>query len=755
MVVYAKSYPRDNPETLKAHTETLLEELQRIKRIYGQRISKLIPESLREYFWDALEISCKAHDLGKIHSPFQNAIRRALNFKPLPSTDEIEEIPHNILSAAFVFDLVEEFPREIQDTIFQAVAFHHSRWAENLSDEGWKSIVDVVEKDLKKNLGRLREMQSLLDGSIPSPRSNYRKRLQSKLKGEYQSFFVFLKGLLHRIDHSASAHLEIETAPLANTTQLITSYLQSKSIRDSLIWQRELASECHHSNVIFQASTGSGKTEFSLYWLGDEKGFYTLPVRTSVNAMYERLKKTYQTKNVGLLHSDSYFYAIEEFASLAGIENQNTEGLAQSIVRMDLARQMSMPVTVSTADQLFTAVFKYKGYEKIYATLAYSRVIVDEIQSYDPDMVAVILKGLEDIVQLGGKFCVVTATLPGIYLNYLKENIRSVQVLPPRFGDHKKHKPKLLKNSILDDEVIRLIQRMYQEHSKMLIIVNTVKRSQELFEALKNKLPVSLLHAGFIYKDRRKRENEHEAGSILNSPQGVWITTQLAEVSLDIDFPAMVTELSSIDSQIQRWGRVCRHTNSDYDESDPNIYICQDASGLVDSTGKTLIYDKDLVGLSIEALQRYENSLLSQQDEYEMVQSVFTGSDFRRTNYYRKFENSLRLIKDLNFSIETKIEAQHLFRKLATVNVIPLPVYNENGQQINNAVKTLETNSNRDERLQALYTIKQFTVGLPSWRASKLSLRPVATGIDVLLANVDYSSESGIGKFDEFGGVMI
>jgi len=755
MVVYAKSYPRDNPETLKAHTETLLEELQRIKSIYGRQIKKLIPESLREYFWDALEISCKAHDLGKIHTPFQNAIRRALNLRVLPSIDGIEEIPHNILSAAFIFDLVKKFPREIQDTIFQAVAFHHSRGAENLSDEGWKSVVEVVEKDLRENLDRLREMQLLLDGSIPSPRSTYRKRLQSKPKGEYQTFFVFLKGLLHRIDHSASAHLEIETAPLANTTQLITSYLQSKRIRDSLIWQRELASECHHSNVIFQASTGSGKTEFSLYWLGDEKGFYTLPVRTSVNAMYERLKKTYQTKNVGLLHSDSYFYAIEEFASLAGIENQNTEGLGQSIVRMDLARQMSMPVTVSTADQLFTAVFRYKGYEKIYATLAYSRVIVDEIQSYDPDMVAIILKGLEDVVQLGGKFCVVTATLPEIYLNYLKENIPSVHVLPPRLGNHKKHKPKLLKNSILDDEVIRLIQRMYQKHNKMLVIVNTVKRSQELFEALKKKLPVSLLHAGLIYKDRRERESEHEAGSILNSPEGVWITTQLAEVSLDIDFPAMVTELSSIDSQIQRWGRVWRHTKTDYDEGDPNIYICQDASGLVDSAGKSLIYDKDLVGLSIEALQRYDNTLLSQQDEYEMIQSVFARPDFRRTNYYRKFENSLRLIRNLNFNIETKSEAQRLFRKLVSVSVIPLPVYYENSQQIDNAVNTLTGAVNREERLQALYTIKQFTLNLPSWKARRLTLTPIAKGVDVLLASVNYSYECGIANLEQLGGVVM
>ncbi|MEM3373334.1 MAG: CRISPR-associated helicase Cas3', partial [Candidatus Anstonellales archaeon] len=526
--------------------------------------------------------------------------------------------------------------------------------------------------------------------------------------------------------------------------QLITAYLCSKGINKSDIWQRELAEKFSNTSVIFQASTGTGKTEFSLYWLGDEKGFYTLPVRTSVNAMYERLKKTYKTENVGLLHSDSYFYAIDEYATLAGIENQNTEGLGQSIVRMDLARQMSMPVTVSTADQLFTAVFKYKGYEKIYATLAYSRVIIDEIQSYDPDMVAIILKGLEDIVKLGGKFCLVTATLPEIYLDYLRKNIPSVEILPPKYGNNKRHKIKLLRNSIIDEEVIDLIKNLYQKYGKVLVIVNTIYRAQELFSRLKDKLQVSLLHSGFIYRDRRKLEDEKNEGSILNSTKGIWVTTQLAEVSLDIDFPVMITELSSIDSQVQRWGRVWRHTKGDYNESDPNIFICQVASGLVDSVGRNLIYDKDLVDLSIEALRKYENALLTQQDEYDIIQSVFCGQDFYKTKYYKNFRNSLQLIKELKFSIEKKSEAQRLFRKIASINIIPLKIYDDNSYQIDNAVKILKSKVDREEQLLALYTIKQFTLNLPLWKAGKLTLKPLSKGLDILLANVDYSSELGI-----------
>ncbi len=745
MVVYAKSYPRDNPETLKAHTETLLEELWRIRSIYGQQINKLIPESLREYFWDALEISCKAHDLGKIHTPFQNAIRRALKLRVLSSIDGIEEIPHNILSAAFIFDLVKKFPREIQDTVFQAVAFHHSRGTDNLSDEGWKNVVEVVERDLRQNLNRLREMQPLFDGSIPSPRSTYRKRLQSKPKGEYHTFFIFLKGLLHRIDHSASAHLEIETTPLIRCDQLITTHLQTKGVSDSDIWQKELAEKCRHTSVIFQASTGSGKTEFSLYWFGDEKGFYILPVRTSVNAMYERLKKTYQTENVGLLHSDSYFYAIEEYVFLTGIENQNTYGLEQSIVRMDLAKQMSMPITVSTADQLFTSVFKYHGYEKIYSTLAYSNLVVDEIQSYDPDMVATILKGLEDITKLGGKFCLITATLPNFYLDYLRQNISSLEVLPPRFGKYKKHRLHVVNDSIINDDAIKLILRLYQKYGKVLIIVNTVKRSQELYEIISQKnLPTFLLHAGFIYKDRRERESGDNG--ILKNPEGIWITTQLVEVSLDIDFPAMITELSTIDSQVQRWGRVWRHKKEDYNDNEPNIFVCSDASGIVDEKGRSLIYDKELVEISKHVLEKRNGSLLSQSDEYEIIQEVFSHPDFQHTKYFKKFNDSMFLIKNLDFNIETRYEAQKLFRKMANVSAIPLPVYQNNVDEIDKALDVLESKTDREEKIRALYTVRKFSLSMPIYKSKNITLQPLRKGLDIMIACIDYSEFTGVGK---------
>jgi len=70
---------------------------------------------------------------------------------------------------------------------------------------------------------------------------------------------------------------------------------------------------------------------------------------------------------------------------------------------------------------------KYPGYEKVHATLAYSRLVIDEVQAYDPRSAAVIVKLIEDVFTLGGKVLLMTATLP----DFISKAIRN------RLGERK------------------------------------------------------------------------------------------------------------------------------------------------------------------------------------------------------------------------------------------------------------------------------------------------------------------------------
>ncbi len=307
MKIYAKSEPIDNPETLLEHTKALLSEFNKLKCLFENEIISLIPDNYKSIFWELLKLVILYHDLGKIHTPFQMSVieninqkRKNYNIPPLDtiSAIDIEEIPHNLLSPAFLKDVVKQYPKEIYPVIYQVIAYHHDSEREEsfiIDTKNWQKIIDVIEKDINPNVNRLQNFQDELKLSIPSNISGaYLKKIYpriTKSDGSLYRLYLFLKGLLHRIDHSASAHLDVERQPLSQFENKITEYLSLKEVLN--IWQKPEATNLSNKNIILVASTGVGKTEYALYWLNCNKGFYVLPVRTSVTAMYERIKEMF------------------------------------------------------------------------------------------------------------------------------------------------------------------------------------------------------------------------------------------------------------------------------------------------------------------------------------------------------------------------------------------------------------------------------------------------------------------------------
>lgn len=167
-------------------------------------------------------------------------------------------------------------------------------------------------------------------------------------------------------------------------------------------------------NIIAVAQTGMGKTEAGLLWIGDTKGFFVLPIRTAINAIYDRVRKDILNnsnkdidKKIAILHSSSLEYYIR---NIKGDTNEKEE--IDLLNYHKIGKQLSIPVNISTMDQIFDFVYKYPGYELKLTTLSYSKIVIDEIQAYGPDLLAYLICGLEKIAELGGKIAILTATLP-------------------------------------------------------------------------------------------------------------------------------------------------------------------------------------------------------------------------------------------------------------------------------------------------------------------------------------------------------
>lgn len=105
--------------------------------------------------------------------------------------------------------------------------------------------------------------------------------------------YLLVKGLLNKFDYTVSAGYE--NAELAcdirekRLKKEVESFLEGKDLRPAQQFMKEHMDD----SLVVIAPTGSGKTEAALLWLDGEKGFYTLPLKVSSNAIYSRIKNGY------------------------------------------------------------------------------------------------------------------------------------------------------------------------------------------------------------------------------------------------------------------------------------------------------------------------------------------------------------------------------------------------------------------------------------------------------------------------------
>lgn len=546
-MIYAKSDP---PESINEHTEKLLRNLKILRNVYENIVDK--NPNVDERLWNLLEIACVYHDIGKVYSPFQNIILEKLGKEKLYTTFDYESIKHEQLSPMFI--PTDDLNYTEKKLIYQAIYYHHCRVHKKVNSN---LVEKIIKEDILPRYDNIRsEIKYKLKDDLDCNYLGYvlgRNKIDEE--SEVYIKYCLLKGLLHRLDHSSSADVLVENKTEQSLGECTENSLKFKGYNG----KNELQKFCKDNisnNILVIGSTGIGKTEAATIWSDIGKTFFTLPIRTSINAIYDRIKFDIGYKDVGLLHSSAVDYLEEKEDKFDYHLYEQTKNLGNRVI-------------VCTIDQIFPFIFRYNGYEKIYATLAFSKVIIDEIQAYSPEITAIILKGIKMINDIGGKFMIMTATLPRIYKDELEK-----MGIKFKFGEFLKpimrHKLSINDNS-LDNDIENIINKA--SSSKVLVILNRIDKANELYLKIKEKNieNVNVLHSRFIKNDRSNKENSIINFSKEREKTGIWITTQIVEASLDIDFDYLFTEMSTLDSLFQRCGRCYRSRK--YEKNEPNIYV--------------------------------------------------------------------------------------------------------------------------------------------------------------------------------------
>lgn len=714
---YAKSDP---VETIKEHTDKLLENLNVLKEVYGDKIAKSI-EMPEDRFWHLMQIICKYHDAGKVFTGFQNVIRNKIGEPLIKTRFNNLEIKHEQISPAMVPYKEYCLNPDERKLVYQAIYYHHER-KDTFLDR--KLLNEIIEEEIKPNIQNIQnELQIKID-EVKITYLNFVDERARIVEGDalYKEYCL-MKGLLNRLDHSSSAGLFVEDKTDDNLAEFVEQFMKNNDYKLNDL--QSFAKEKCLDNVIVVGSTGMGKTEGALLWSGSDKTFFTLPLRISINAIYDRIKEIICYQHVGLLHATAF-------------EHLNETNESGQLVNIEQSRSLCEKVTACTIDQLFPFVFKYRGYEKIYATLGYSKVIIDEIQAYSPEIVAVILKGLQMINSIGGQFMVMTATLPRIYKEKLQEMGVSFEY-NEFVKDTKRHRIKLMDKAI-DEDIEEL--KFDAESKKVLVIVNTVNKAIALYKKLKNigTQNVNVLHSRFIQSDRNKKEKDIKSFS-KSGATGIWITTQIVEASLDIDFDMLYTEMSTLDSLFQRLGRCFR--SREYLENIPNVKIYErEVSGI------GYIYDKEIHEKSVMLLQDYDEKILEEKTKISLVDKLYSKEYLQGTEFYKKFEDSFRVLNNVVDYDTSKKEAQHILRNIDNIEVIPKIVYDNNLNLFDEYEKTI----NFYEKYELKKKIDSLFISINS--SNKYRLKDVIVKCPYIegkyIIYTDYNGDTGLSlTFDE------
>lgn len=704
-------------KTIEQHSNELIEQ--------ANLLYKLGYIKSREMYIDLL-ISCKTHDNGKANSKFQNRVKYGGGFNPN------NEVPHSVLSIFYIDK--EKCINPI--AVYFSVLFHHYRG---------DSPITIFNEERSLITDSLNEL-----GFSAGEAYSGMKRVIKKVKGVFEEplseedkqYAVLLKGFLHKCDYSASAGI---------TCEFENNFLNE--CMDS--WKKQTGNEyyslqkfCRHNsgkNIIVTAPTGMGKTEAGLLWCGNNKCFFVLPLKTAINAMYERIKELcgedYKHR-VALVHSDmkAYYLKKSDEEKEGGGDKTFDFGYAQN------SRQFSLPITVCTPDQIFDFALKYPGYEYKLAMSSYSRFIIDEIQMYDPELLAAIIYAIEMIHTLGGKVAVLTATLPPFVKEELIRIFKGDVELENFSGDGKlRHNVKVFEDKLTAEDIQSIITDTQCDNvKKYLVVCNAINTANEIYEQLKDSgidADINLFHSNFTRKDRVTKESQIlKAAKIpndkLDRPQ-IWVSTSVVEASLDIDFDILITELSDLFSLFQRFGRVNRKGKKDYSKT--NCYVFTEIQG----NAKHFV-DETIHSMSKEAIKNFEG-VISEDDKNNLIEEYLSVEKIKDSRYYNEY---IKTYNEYQVTYEYLKSQSDGMRRIDRIDAIPIEVYNQHKDEIDSNVQVCtDSNATPEERLRASEGVFGYTVSVRRFRIDPKYKSIYMGHSSIPIINCSYSSEYGV-RFD-------
>ena len=383
------------------------------------------------------------------------------------------------------------------------------------------------------------------------------------------------------------------------------------------------------------APTGYGKTLTALNFalkFNKPRIIYALPFTSIIDQTYDIVAKIY--KNSDILVSKAHH------KTTIGEENLTQEDRYSKI--KFLMESFSGEINVTTLYQLIFALFGNKNKDNVkFNQLKNSVVIIDEAQAIPYNFRKDFILLCEIISQrLGTIFIFMSATMPVIK----SENFKEISNLD-YFSKQDRYVIKWLDIGGEDELLGKICEAASDKNT--LVVVNTIKKAQELFTKLRDKFNCFCLN-GYMYDDHKRATIEAVRCAVNKSKVDplaskiLLISTQSIEAGVDLDFDIGFREVSPISSIIQTAGRVNRHFGATRGE----LYVFPEISKFTN-----LIYG-DLYKVSGAILSDLKQKEVRESEILEISNLYFQKISNQLENLHVKSEIEKLEFENINQKIE-------------------------------------------------------------------------------------------------------
>jgi len=640
-------------------------------------------------FRNIIDVLADWHDIGKLN--------------PKWSIDNDKNPPHSALSAYIYLNHSENF----DPMLFYLILKHHSHLNSHDAYPTPSKCREILGKYIisavkgtelkteisKKNLNTIiKQIYSVL------------MRLQEKLKDfNLNVVYADLFGIFKTAD-IISAMFEkdnviFEEIATFNKSQLessIKEYVKSKGLKfDQNRWKIFCDMANTNRDVLFTAPTGWGKTFASLTVALNRHPrhiIYVLPTITSIRKMKNTLSKVFNCR-------------VEENYYFADVEKLREGKELTADFDMFVSKSFVSPITITTLDQIVLSFLHVGKYFLKRFHFRNSVFVFDEFHAYPINGLYILLnfiKKFNENFRYNIKSIFMSATSHPDLEKLIEEYINLAKF---EFIKEYEKKRRYLYNveslDITDDESLSAVVKK-AENSNVLVLCNTVEKAIRTYLLLKNEYNLKrllLLHSRFTYRDRKDKESYLDKLS-RQSKGFVLVSTQVAEVSLDMSFDYLFTEIAPISSLIQRFGRVNRYTNYT-NRVNVSIFYPREIEN-----SKRYPYKKDEIKSTFNELIHLEDKIKNELILIERFRELPLGLDqieLREINrYIEKWENDTKYFFSIDLT-DDELNKLLKFRDTNTALIIPKCFRT-----------TIENILHSDEKYK-LQRIKEYFTPVPIW----------------------------------------